>query len=64
MPMTGRSLTIFSRVGNRTTSLMEAIWDVDANFKTEEEKFKHLDDTIVKHENIVRALEVRNQESS
>ncbi len=56
-------MTIFSRVGNRTlTSLMEAIWDVDANFKTEE-KFKHLDDTIVKHENIVRALEVRNQEA-
>ena len=47
-------MTIFSRVGNRTlTSLMDAIWDVDANFKTEE-KFKHLDDTIVKHENIVR----------
>lgn len=56
-------LALFSRVGNRTLlSMMEAIWDVDANFKTEE-KFKHLDETIVKHENIVRALEAGNEEA-
>ncbi|MHC1785643.1 MAG: FadR/GntR family transcriptional regulator [Christensenellales bacterium] len=56
-------MTIFSRIGNRTLlSMMEAIWDVDANFKTEE-KFKHLDETIIKHENIVRALEAHNQEA-
>lgn len=56
-------LAIFSRVNNRSLlSMMEAIWDVDANFKTEE-KFKHLDETIIKHENIVRALENQNQEA-
>lgn len=56
-------MTIFKRIGNRTLlSVMAAIWDVDANFKTEE-KFKHLDGTIVKHENIVIALEAHNQEA-
>ena len=56
-------MSLFKRVNNRTLiSMMEAIWDVDANFKTEQ-KFKHLDETIVKHENIVRALEARNQEA-
>ena len=56
-------MTIFRRIGNRTLlSMMEAIWDVDANFKTEQ-KFKHLDEVIIKHENIVRALEARNQEA-
>lgn len=56
-------MAIFARVGNQTLlSMMEAIWDVDANFKTEE-KFKHLDETIVKHENIVRALEAGNEEA-
>lgn len=56
-------MTIFRRIGNRTLlSMMKAIWDVDANFKTEQ-KFKHLDETIIKHENIVRALEARNQEA-
>lgn len=56
-------LAIFSRMGNKTLiSLMEAIWEVDANFKTKE-KFKHLDETIIKHENIVRALEAGNGEA-
>lgn len=56
-------MALFARVGNRTLlSMMEAIWDVDANFKTEE-KFKHLDETIIKHENIVRALEAGNEEA-
>ncbi len=56
-------LAIFSKVGNQTLmTMMEAIWDVDANFKTEE-KFKHLDETIIKHENIVRALEAGNEEA-
>lgn len=56
-------MTLYSRVGNSTlSSLMQAIWDVDENFKTEE-KFKHLDDTIHKHENIVRALEVGSYEA-
>jgi len=56
-------MAIFSKVGNQTLmSMMEAIWAVDANFKTEE-KFKHLDETIIKHENIVRALEAGNEEA-
>ncbi len=56
-------MMIFSRVGNGTlNSVLQAIWDVDANFKTEE-KVPHLDDTIVKHENILRALEARNSEA-
>lgn len=56
-------IAIFSKVGNQTLiTMMEAIWDVDANFKTEE-KLKHLDETIIKHENIVRALENGNEEA-
>ena len=56
-------MTLFSRIENTSMlSLMAAIWDVDANFKTEE-KIPHLDETIIKHENIVRALEARNEEA-
>ncbi len=56
-------LALFAKVENSILiSMMEAIWDVDANFKTEE-KFKHMDDSIIKHENIVRALENRNFEA-
>lgn len=56
-------MTLFSRINNRSMlSLMAAIWDVDANFKTEE-KIPHLDESIIKHENIVRALEARNEEA-
>lgn len=56
-------MALFANVGNSTLfSLMDAIWSVDENFKTEE-KFKHLDETITKHENIVRALEAHNEEA-
>ena len=56
-------MALFAKVDNKTLrSMMDAIWDVDANFKTEE-KFKYLDDTIIKHENIVRALEAGNDEA-
>lgn len=56
-------MSLFSRLNNQTLlSLMDAIWSVDENFHTEE-KFKHLDDTIVRHENIVHALEARNEEA-
>lgn len=55
-------MALFRRMNNPTLlSLMEAIWSVDENFK-KEEKLKYLDETIVKHENIVRALEAHNQE--
>ena len=56
-------LTLFSRVENSTLlSLMTAIWDVDANFKREE-KIRLLEDTLIKHEHIVQALEARNEEA-
>ena len=56
-------MALFARVNNSTLlSMMDAIWSIDENFKTEE-KFKHLDDTITKHENIVRALEMQNEEA-
>lgn len=56
-------MALFANVGNTILiSMLEAIWDVDANFKTEE-KFKHMDNSIIKHENIVRALENRNFEA-
>ncbi len=56
-------MALFANVGNPTLlSLMDAIWSVDENFK-KEEKAKHLDETIIKHENIVRALEAQNEEA-
>ena len=56
-------MKVFSRVGNRTLkSVLEAIWDVDENFKIEE-KAQHLADTLGNHESIVRALEARNHEA-
>lgn len=57
-------MLIFSKVPNKTLhAMMEAIWDVDENFKTEE-KAKYLDeDTVIKHENIVRSLESGNEEA-
>lgn len=56
-------LAIFSKVSNKTLlAMLEAIWDVDENFKTDE-KAKHLEDTLIKHENIVRALESGNEEA-
>ena len=54
-------MALFAPLGNKTLeSLMNAIWSVDENFKVEE-KFAHLDGTIDKHENIVRALEEHNE---
>lgn len=57
-------MAIFSKVPNKTLlAMLEAIWDVDENFKTEE-KAKYLDeDTLIKHENIVRSLESGNEEA-
>lgn len=56
-------IALFARVNNSTLlSMMDAIWSIDENFKTDE-KLKHLDDTIAKHENIVRALEMHNEEA-
>ena len=56
-------MALFSRLNNSTLlSLMDAIWSVDENFQ-KEEKFKYLDDTVIKHEKIVRALETHNEEA-
>lgn len=56
-------MAIFANIENPTLlSMMDAIWSVDENFKTVE-KLKHLDESITKHENIVKALEARNEEA-
>lgn len=56
-------LALFKNLDNSTlTSLLDAIWSVDESFKVEE-KIKYLAETIIKHENIVKALEVRNPEA-
>lgn len=56
-------MALFSHLNNRTlTSFLNAIWSVDENFRTEE-KVKYLDDSIAKHESIVRALEAHNQDA-
>lgn len=56
-------MALFKNLNNSTLlSLLDAIWSVDESFKVEE-KVKHLADTIVKHENIIKALEVRNPEA-
>ncbi len=56
-------MALFSHLENQTlNSLLNAIWSVDENFQVEE-KVKFLDDTIIKHENIVLALENKNEEA-
>lgn len=55
-------MTLFRHLNNSVlNSLLEAIWSVDENFQREE-KSKHLDDTIGKHEAIVDALERHDYE--
>lgn len=50
-------MQLFKHLNNGVLrSLLEAIWAVDENFQVEE-KAKHLDNTIAKHEAIVVALE-------
>ncbi len=50
-------MALFRHLNNSVlTSLLDAIWAVDENFQPEE-KTKHLDNTIAKHEAIVVALE-------
>lgn len=56
-------MALFAHLNNRTlTSLLDSIWQVDENFKPEE-KMKYLNETVIKHENIVRALESGNREA-
>lgn len=56
-------MTLFSHLNNSVlNSLLEAIWAVDENFEPEE-KTKHLDNTIGKHEAIVEALEQHDYEA-
>ena len=56
-------MSLFSHLNNRTlSSLLDAIWAVDENFK-KDEKVKFMGDTVQKHENIVRALEQHNEEA-
>lgn len=54
-------MALFEPLGNRSMlSLMDAIWSVDASFHVDQ-KLKYLDDTVTKHERIVRALEARDK---
>ena len=56
-------MSIFRPLGNSVlNSLLEAIWAVDETFQPEE-KTKHLDNTIAKHEAIVEALEQHDYEA-
>ena len=56
-------MTLFRHLNNSVlNSLLEAIWSVDENFQREE-KSKHLDNTIAKHEAIVDALERHDYEA-
>lgn len=56
-------MTLFKHLNNHVLdSLLDAIWAVDENFQTEE-KSKHLDNTIAKHEAIVLALEQHDYEA-
>lgn len=56
-------MTLFKHLNNSVlNSLLEAIWAVDETFKPEE-KIKHLDNTIGKHEAIVNALERRDYDA-
>ncbi len=55
-------MALFQHLNNDVlNALLDAIWSVDENFHTEE-KIKHLDNTIHKHEQIVCALEEGNYE--
>ena len=56
-------MAIFTPLGDATlTSLLSAIWQVDATFWLEE-KMSFRDETTTDHENIVRALEAHNKEA-
>lgn len=56
-------MLLFRHLNNQVlSSLLEAIWAVDENFQIEE-KAKHLDNTISKHEAIVVALENHDYEA-
>ena len=56
-------MLLFKHLNNSVlSSLLDAIWAVDENFQIEE-KSKHLDNTIGKHEAIVVALEQHDYEA-
>jgi len=56
-------MRLFKHLNNHVLdSLLQAIWAVDENFQIEE-KAKHLDNTISKHEAIVVALEQHDYEA-
>ncbi len=56
-------MALFSRVRNiALRDLMTCIWSIDESFQVER-KMLYMGKTIQKHENIVRALEERNQEA-
>lgn len=56
-------MALFSRIDNAALhAILSNIWDIDENFQVEK-KMPYMGRTIAKHENIVLALEERNQEA-
>ena len=56
-------MALFSRVDNAALrAILSSIWDFDENFQVAK-KMRYMGRTISKHENIVLALEERNQEA-
>lgn len=56
-------MALFSRIDNAALhAIFSSIWDIDENFQVAK-KMRHMGRTIAKHENIVLALEERNQEA-
>lgn len=56
-------MSLFARIQNQALhDIMACIWSIDERFQVEN-KMLHMGMTIGKHENIVRALETRNQEA-
>lgn len=56
-------MALFSRIDNQPLhAIFSSIWDVDENFQVAK-KMQYMGRTIAKHENIVLALEERNQEA-
>ena len=56
-------MALFSRIDNAALhAIFSSIWDIDENFQVVK-KMQYMGLTIAKHENIVLALEERNQEA-
>lgn len=56
-------MALFSRIDNAALrAIFSCTWDLDENFQVAK-KMQHMGPTVAKHENILLALEARNQEA-